>query len=216
MERSAPKATFHSQWSELLYETAFHSNELEAGLCKNCGRPMLVRTHGKKRMFCSNSCRTQFYSPHRKKNADDGNERRALTNGGKKGNAMTEESEKEQIEKDDASRRCAMFSDDQRREVASRLRITKTKCESRDYPWLVEDLLQALGFKWYEDGENGIFDYLAALIDRPTCKNLAATKPVGELLCSKCGEHVDIACMVNADDYHARYCPNCGREIEND
>lgn len=65
MERSAPRATFHSQWSELLYETAFHSNELEAGLCKNCGRPMLVRTHGKKRVLCSDSCRTKF-SSHRK------------------------------------------------------------------------------------------------------------------------------------------------------
>lgn len=62
MERSAPKVTFHSQWSELLYETAFHSNELEARLCKNCGRPMLVMTRGKKRMFCSDSCRTKFYS----------------------------------------------------------------------------------------------------------------------------------------------------------
>ena len=65
MERSAPRAAFHSQWSELLYETAFHSNELEAGLCKNCGRPMLVRTHGKKRVLCSDSCRTKF-SSHRK------------------------------------------------------------------------------------------------------------------------------------------------------
>lgn len=66
MERSAPKATFHSQWSELLYETAFHSNELEAGLCKNCARPMLVRTHGKRRKFCSDSCRTKFSNSHRK------------------------------------------------------------------------------------------------------------------------------------------------------
>ena len=65
MERSAPRVEFHSQWSELLHETAFHSNELEAGLCKNCGRPMLVRTHGKKRVLCSDSCRTKF-SSHRK------------------------------------------------------------------------------------------------------------------------------------------------------
>lgn len=49
--------------------------------------------------------------------------------------------------------------------------------------------------------------------DRPTCKNLA-TKPADELLCSECGEHVDIAYMENADDYHARYCPNCGAEVE--
>lgn len=49
--------------------------------------------------------------------------------------------------------------------------------------------------------------------DRPTCKNLA-TKPADELLCSECSEHVDIAYMENADDYHARYCPNCGAEVE--
>lgn len=34
-----------------------------------------------------------------------------------------------------------------------------------------------------------------------------------ELLCSECGEHVDIAYMESADDYHARYCPNCGAEV---
>lgn len=53
---------------------------------------------------------------------------------------------------------------------------------------------------------------LADLIDRPTCKNLA-TKSADELLCSECGEHVDIAYMENADDYHARYCPNCGARV---
>lgn len=61
-----PKATFHSQWSRLLYETAFHSNKLEAGLCKNCARPMLSKTRGKKREFCSDGCRTVFYNSHRK------------------------------------------------------------------------------------------------------------------------------------------------------
>ena len=61
-----PKATFHSQWSALLYETAFHSNKLEAGLCKNCARPMLSKTRGKKREFCSDGCRTVFYNSHRK------------------------------------------------------------------------------------------------------------------------------------------------------
>lgn len=51
--------------------------------------------------------------------------------------------------------------------------------------------------------------------DRPTCKNLA-TKPADELLCSECGEHVDIAYVENADDYHARYCPNCGARVVSD
>lgn len=34
-----------------------------------------------------------------------------------------------------------------------------------------------------------------------------------ELLCSMCGEHVDIEYMESSDDYHARYCPNCGAEV---
>ena len=53
---------------------------------------------------------------------------------------------------------------------------------------------------------------LADLIDRPTCQNLAM-KPADELLCSKCGEHVDIAYVESCDDYHAKYCPNCGAEV---
>lgn len=42
-----------------------------------------------------------------------------------------------------------MISDSERREVAARLRATKAECESRDYPWMVEDLLRALRFKRY-------------------------------------------------------------------
>ncbi|MEE0225593.1 hypothetical protein [Senegalimassilia anaerobia] len=29
----------------------------------------------------------------------------------------------------------------------------------------------------------------------------------------KNGEHVDIAYMESADDYHASYCPNCGAKV---
>lgn len=50
------------------------------------------------------------------------------------------------------------------------------------------------------------------LLPEATKTNLA-TKPADELLCSECGEHVDIAYMENADDYHARFCPNCGAEV---
>ena len=55
-------------------------------------------------------------------------------------------------------------------------------------------------------------ELFADLIDRPTCKNLA-TKPADELLCSECGEHVDIAYMKTTDDYHAKFCPRCGAEV---
>lgn len=56
---------------------------------------------------------------------------------------------------------------------------------------------------------------LADLVDWPTCRNLAI-KPVDQLVCSACGERVDIAYLDSADDYHARYCPNCGAEVVDD
>ncbi|MDY4522745.1 MAG: hypothetical protein SPD80_04050 [Atopobium sp.] len=57
---------------------------------------------------------------------------------------------------------------DQRKEIAEKLRETKEECNQRDYPWMVEDLMRALGFLSYEDADDQIFDRLAELID-PTC-----------------------------------------------
>lgn len=67
-------------------------------------------------------------------------------------------------------------TNDERREVVARLRATKAECDERGYPWMVEDLLQAIGFERYEDGEDGIFDKLADLID-PTCE-VEGSKPL--------------------------------------
>lgn len=53
---------------------------------------------------------------------------------------------------------------------------------------------------------------LIGLVEGGTCRNLAM-RPAEEFLCSSCGEHVDIAYMESADDYHARYCPHCGRAV---
>ncbi len=58
-----------------------------------------------------------------------------------------------------------MISDDERREVALKLCETKQDCDQRESPWMVEDLMQTLGFGSYEDGEEHIFDRLADLID---------------------------------------------------
>lgn len=63
--------------------------------------------------------------------------------------------------------------------------------------------------------ERETYAALADLIDRPTCRNLAM-KPADEFLCSKCGEHVDIAYMGSCDDYHAKFCPNCGTEVRDE
>lgn len=65
------------------------------------------------------------------------------------------------------------------------------------------------------DDASGYLTALADLIDRPTCRSLSP-KPADVLLCSECGEHVDIAHVENCDDYHARFCPNCGAEVKNE
>ena len=119
-----------------------------------------------------------------------------------------------------------MISDEERREVAAMLRATKSECESRDYPWVVEDLLQALGFERYEDAEDGIFERLADLID-PTCRDLVEHKQDqfvpgkrsadGFFHCSACGWHGRIYEYVGFGDmmsYEAVCCPKCGKEIE--
>lgn len=54
---------------------------------------------------------------------------------------------------------------------------------------------------------------LAEIVNGGTCKN-EAIKDSDEFLCSKCGEHVDIVYMDSCDDYHARYCPYCGRKVD--
>ena len=110
-----------------------------------------------------------------------------------------------------------MISDTERREVAARLR------ESRDFiSGLKGGATPQNAFDTFErileciDYEHGnLFDRLADLIDRPTCKNLA-THLVDELVCSACGERVDIAYLDSEDDYHVRYCSGCGAEVVED
>ena len=94
---------------------------------------------------------------------------------------------------------------DERREVAARLRATKVECDRRGYPWMVEDLLQALGFVTYEDGDEGIFDRLADLID-PTCHKVIPSEIEGYVFCSKCGAEIGEYGVPN-------YCHNCGARV---
>lgn len=102
-----------------------------------------------------------------------------------------------------------MISNEERREVANWLRLSG---ESLGFDNCFAQMLCDVAGTDLPPEDFDAAGYLADLIDRPTCKNLA-TKPADELLCSECGEHVDIAYMENTDDYHARYCPNCGAEV---
>lgn len=104
---------------------------------------------------------------------------------------------------------------EERREVAARLRATKAECEERGYPWMVEDLMQALGFETYEDGDEGIFDRLADLID-PTCdaeQDYDRDEPIQGRWwkCDVCGEH-----FIYERGFAPRFCPECGARVLNE
>lgn len=96
-----------------------------------------------------------------------------------------------------------MISDEERREVAERLRnASARRC---DTPWMVEDLMLALGFRCYEDGEDRLFDRLADLIEpapERTCHPVIEDETA---VCSECGEDID--------GYGWTYCPNCGAKV---
>lgn len=78
----------------------------------------------------------------------------------------------------------------------------------------LEDVAMALGVRSSLVGPEDVAR-LIALVEGGTCRNLSM-RPADEFLCSHCGEHVDIAYMDKVDDYHARYCPNCGRMVTED
>ena len=85
-----------------------------------------------------------------------------------------------------------MISDEERREVAARLRNASAR--RGDAPWMVEDLMLALGFRCYEDGEDQLFDRLADLIDVPTTVL-----------------HLTDAWRTVHGEYE--YCPHCRRKV---
>ena len=111
-----------------------------------------------------------------------------------------------------------MISDEERREVAERLRSASAR--RSDVPWMVEDLMLALGFRCYEDEDDQLFNRLADLIDRPTCCNVydeiydeyEGGRCENGFKCSKCGEIVE-----DCEGYRVtgtfNYCPKCGREV---
>ena len=112
-----------------------------------------------------------------------------------------------------------MISDEERREVAERLR--SASAHRGDTPWMVEDLMLALGFRCYEDGDGQLFDRLADLIDRPTCHDDDEREqhPVYTdwlFKCSYCGWDGQIWKSVGFGDMSScstNYCPNCGEAV---
>ena len=105
-----------------------------------------------------------------------------------------------------------MISNDERREVAARLRALDVH-DWNDFMDEVDSLETAIGCSIGQDWQDqNWWHRLADLIEPPTCKNLA-THLVDELVCSACGERVDIAYLDSDDDYRVRYCPGCGAKV---
>lgn len=109
------------------------------------------------------------------------------------------------------------ISDEKRREIAASLR------ESREFiSGLPKASLEQNAFDTFErilacvDYERGnIFDYLADLIDRPTCERVECDQHYWR--CSRCGVFVYWDAVANLTGVvPTRYCPNCGAEVVND
>lgn len=103
-----------------------------------------------------------------------------------------------------------MISDEERREVAHRMReydVSGFK-ESAIVPFL--DCLGIGYVNW-----RGVLDMLADLIDRPTCKRLKNDRRYWR--CSNCGAFVRWDAVTDLTGVRpASYCPNCKAEVVDD
>mgnify|MGYP004513831283 FL=1 len=111
-----------------------------------------------------------------------------------------------------------MINNDERREVAERLResrefiscLPKTTLEQNAFDTF-ELILACIG---YEQGN--LFDRLADLIDRPTCHDIAShggMQPAGAIQWFECSE---CHCKAQTDKIGMtlHFCPHCGAEVE--
>lgn len=101
-----------------------------------------------------------------------------------------------------------MISDDERREVAHRMRefdVSEFK-ESAIVPFL-----ECLGIGYVN--WRGVLDMLANLIDRPTCQMVECTIDNGSrswwMRCTACGKEFEHM----KPSYGWHYCQNCGAEV---
>ena len=116
-----------------------------------------------------------------------------------------------------------MVSDDERREIAASLRESREFISCLPYASVGENafatLDRILACVGYERGN--IFDYLADLIDRGTCRNVSKTD--GGFECSECklkaeivGEDCNEYGEVFSTPLMPRFCLFCGRKVVRD
>lgn len=108
-----------------------------------------------------------------------------------------------------------MISDEQRREVAALLRKEAdgwaedcpdtVTCESYDYYEFILNIADSADIDLSKP-PSMLFDRLADLIDRPTCRKLIPDEMEGLVFCSNCGAEIGEYGVPN-------YCHNCGAEV---
>ena len=115
------------------------------------------------------------------------------------------------------------LSNEGRHETAARLRESREFVSSLPKTTLTQNALDTfehiLMLLDYEHGN--LFDYIADLIDRPTCRNVSGCQDVFE--CSECrcrAELVTEVCNEYGEPFHVplmpSFCPNCGAEVVSD
>lgn len=101
-----------------------------------------------------------------------------------------------------------MINDENRREVAQKLRDAATECYN--YGVLESDVLNILGVYATDSAclvsSDSVMD-VADLIDRPTCRKLIPDEMEGLVFCSNCGAEIGEYGVPN-------YCHNCGAEVQ--
>ena len=119
-----------------------------------------------------------------------------------------------------------MISDQERREVAKRLRVLDATITNRDtLEQAVDKFMKAVcgdipfsPIRYSVRNLCGLAGILADLIDRPTCRNVSGCQDVFE--CSECRCRVELItefCNDYGEPFNVllmpSFCPNCGAEV---
>ena len=119
------------------------------------------------------------------------------------------------------------MTSDKRREVAAKLRAEAEswRCyRGEDNAFCMNDhvfteaVLEDFGFDDMDMPDYEVFDQMADLIDRPTCRNVSGYQDVFE--CSECRCRVELiteVCNEHGEPFSVplipSWCPNCGAEV---
>ena len=118
-----------------------------------------------------------------------------------------------------------MATDDERREVAARLRA-----EAESWRYYREDdsvfcmsdsefteaVLEDFGLDDMETPAYEVFNLMADIVDRPTCHVVEHKTHCGSYGCEEAGTLWVLSCggeCVNDSDFPPRYCPDCGAMV---